>query len=181
VVPSVTVSPGFDPRSGSSGSTALVPEFEVVRPVKVNSRRRRSAEERHQGKPDEPPVWRDHRLHAERRAFAEDHDHRLLCRGEVTHDRNHARYERSLRRIGDERLLTVEQVTLGACITLVRLSPCAAWIRKNASMSLRIAKPKLAAVAASNPPNCRQSRPEAVLRVLQVEIDGRCRRGRTRL
>ncbi len=71
------------------------------------------AEERHHRQPHEPAIVRDHGLHGQERSFAEHHDHRLLGGGEVAHHRHHADHERALRRVGDERLLAIEERDLG--------------------------------------------------------------------
>ena len=67
------------------------------------------AEERHDRQPHEAPVVGDHGLDGHERAFGEHDDHRLLGGGEVADHRDHADDERALRRVGDERLLAVEQ------------------------------------------------------------------------
>ena len=67
------------------------------------------AEERHDREPHESPVGRDHGLDGHERALREDDDDRLLGGGEVAHHGNHADDERALRRVGDERLLAVEE------------------------------------------------------------------------
>ena len=71
------------------------------------------AEERHDRQPDEPPVVRHDRLHGEDVPSIEHDDHRLLGDGEIADHGDHADHERHLRRIGDERLLAVEQRHLG--------------------------------------------------------------------
>ncbi len=47
----------------------------------------------------------------------------------------------------------LNRVTLGANITLVRVSPCAARMKKKASMSLKIAIPTVMPASGLNPPN----------------------------
>ncbi len=71
------------------------------------------AEEGHDREADETLVVGDHGLDGHERAFGEDDDHRLLCGGEVAHHGDHADHERALRRVGDVRLLPVEERDLG--------------------------------------------------------------------
>ena len=67
----------------------------------------------------------------------------------------------------------LNSVTLGACSTLLRRSPWAALTRKKASMSLRIAKPKLATFGRLA--ELRHRQVEAVLAERNVQVGGEVR------
>ena len=97
----------------------------------------------------------------EERAFGEDDDHRLLGGGEVADDRDHADHERALRRVGDERLLAVEQRHLGG---LQDVGAPVALGGVDEEEGFDVAEDgearAMAPAAASNPPNCGTASPK---------------------
>ena len=103
VVLAVVVVVGRAARAGR-GSRSVEGEFSDVADL---------GEERHDGQPHVAAIVRDDGLYGHQRAFVEHDDDRLLGGGKFADDRDHADHERLRRRIGDERLLTVEERDLG--------------------------------------------------------------------